>query len=244
MTNARFSVLQARAVSDPDISDAQFRTLAALGMYADKDGWCYPSLTTIGKNRNKSKQAAGRDIIALKKAGYLEVQSRYDSETKSRHSNLYRLKFDLPRQRSVDTPSTSEVDTPSTSEVDVNVPVNAPNNSAALEKTNKKDMVDMLIDFQIKPNGIRQAIHEYFKINVLSWETKTARQFMEWAIREGITPEQIKIASERWRMDKYFSWQKRTLANIAENWQLLMDGKEQQSNPSFAIDENGIPETY
>jgi DnaD/phage-associated family protein len=125
MSNARFSILQARAVKDKQISDAQFRTLAALGMYADEDGWCYPLLSTLGKDLGKSKQAVGRDTIALRKLGYLEVTPRYDKNG-SRRSSLYRLKFDIPRQREVDTPSTSEVDTPSTSEVDINVPVNDP----------------------------------------------------------------------------------------------------------------------
>ena len=129
MSNARFSILQARAVTDKRVSDAQFRTLAALGMYADKDGWCYPMLSTLGTDLGKSKQAVGRDTIALRRLGYLEVTARFD-EHGARRSNLYRLRFDLdtPRQRDVDTPSTSLVDTPSTSEVDVNVPINDPLN--------------------------------------------------------------------------------------------------------------------
>lgn len=129
MSNARFSILQARAVTDKRVSDAQFRTLAALGMYADKDGWCFPMLSTLGTDLGKSKQAVGRDTIALRQLGYLEVTARFD-ENGARRSNLYRLRFDLdtPRQRGVDTPSTSLVDTPSTSEVDVNDPINDPLN--------------------------------------------------------------------------------------------------------------------
>jgi len=129
MSNSRFSILQARAVKDQCISDSQFRTLAALGIYADEDGWCFPSLTTLGIDLGKSKQAVGRDTIALRKLGYLEVRARFD-KNKSRRSNLYRLKFDMPpRQRYVDAPSTSEVDGASTSEVDVNDPINDPLNN-------------------------------------------------------------------------------------------------------------------
>jgi hypothetical protein len=127
MSNARFSILQARAVKDKRISDAQFRTLAALGMYADEEGWCYPLLSTLGADLGKSKQAVGRDTIALREIGYLEVTARYDKNG-ARRSSLYRLKFDLPRQPDVDTPSTNQVDTPSTSEVDVNDPINDPKN--------------------------------------------------------------------------------------------------------------------
>jgi hypothetical protein len=130
MSNARFSILQAIAVSDRRVSDAQFRTLAALGMYADKNGWCFPSLKTLAADLKKSPQAVGRDTIALRKLGYLEVKNRYDAKTKSRHSNLYRLKYDLPDFNMDDTPlSTSEVDTLSTSEVDVNDPKNDPMNT-------------------------------------------------------------------------------------------------------------------
>lgn len=136
MSNARLSILQARAVKDRRISDAQFRTLAALGMYADEDGWCFPMLATLGKDLGKSKQAVGRDTIALRKLGYLEVRARYDKNG-ARRSSLYRLKFDLPpvnmddstpSTSEVDTPSTNSVDTPSTSEVDVNDPINDPYN--------------------------------------------------------------------------------------------------------------------
>ena len=126
MSNARFSILQARAISDKRITDAQFRTLASLGMYADRDGWCFPSLTRIGPDCNKSKQAAGRDIVNLKRCGYVEVYPQFDKTNGSRRPNKYRLKFDPPVNVDDSTPSTPEVDTPSTPEVDVNVPVNAP----------------------------------------------------------------------------------------------------------------------
>jgi len=142
MSNARFSILQAVAVSDRRVSDAQFRTLAALGMYADKLGWCYPSLKTLAADLKKSPQAVGRDTIALRKLGYLEVKNRYDSKTKSRHSNLYRLRYDVSDFNVDDTPlSTPEVDTLSTPEVDVNDPYNDPINhvflSAARQEPDK-----------------------------------------------------------------------------------------------------------
>ncbi len=161
MSNARFSILQARAVRDARITDSQFRTLAALGMYADADGWCFPLLSTLGKDLGKSKQAVGRDTIALRKLGYLEVQGRLD-ENGGRKSSLYRLVFDPPCQRGVDTPSTSEVDTPSTSEVDVNDPVNAPVNPSMsfpeLTPTKKQgDLVDGLLSLSQAPGIKRQA---------------------------------------------------------------------------------------
>jgi hypothetical protein len=144
MSNARFSILQAVAVSDRRVSDAQFRTLAALGMYADKNGWCYPSLKTLGADLKKSSQAVGRDTIALRKLGYLEVKNRYDAKTKSRHSNLYRLKYDMPDFNVDDTPlSTPEVDSLSTPEVEVNAPINDPINKR-VKKEKKMDVLGFM----------------------------------------------------------------------------------------------------
>jgi hypothetical protein len=176
MSNARFSILQARAISDIRISDAQFRTLAALGMYADKNGWCFPSLKTLGIDLNKSPQAVGRDTIALRKLGYLQVKNRYDTKTKARHSNLYRLLFDFNVDDS--TLSTSEVDTLSTSEVDVNVPLNDP--------INKPDLIDSLLDMSNFPGAKREArvnsilsyLGERLHVNT---ETKAWREFAKYA---------------------------------------------------------------
>jgi DNA-binding transcriptional ArsR family regulator len=140
MSNARFSILQAAAISDTRISDAQFRTLAALGRYGNKDGWCFPSLQTLGKDLNKSPQAVSRDIIALVKLGYVEKHSRFDKKSGSRQSNLYRLKFDTYSTPDVDTPSTPDVDTPSTPDVDTpstpDVEVNALYNDTVNEIKN------------------------------------------------------------------------------------------------------------
>lgn len=118
----RFSILQSGAVSDKNISDAQFRTLAALAIYGDKDGWCYPKLMTLAKLLGKSRQAVSRDIQALKKLGYIEIQAQFKERAQT--SNLYRLIFDTPLSPELtplnvdDTPpSTSEVDPPSTPDV-------------------------------------------------------------------------------------------------------------------------------
>lgn len=216
MSNARFSILQAVAVSDRRVSDAQFRTLAALGMYADKLGWCFPSLKTLAADLKKSPQAVGRDTIALRKLGYLEVKNRYDSKTKSRHSNLYRLKYDISDFNVDDTPlSTSEVDTLSTSEVDVNAPKNDP------IKKPKGDLVDLELS-KLPAKSIREAVHEYFRLNT-NWETKYHRQWMEWAVETGITAAQIEQAANTWRMDKQFNWQVPTLKGIFEKWELLIE---------------------
>ena len=147
MSNARFSILQARAVEDKRISNAQFRTIAALGTYGDKDGWCFPKLKTIATTLGKSKQAVNHDLLQLAALGYIEIYHQY-REDGGMQNNKYRLIFDLPmphqsdgdtRQRGIDTPSIPEIDTPSIPEIDtpsiseidaltshINAPINAP----------------------------------------------------------------------------------------------------------------------
>jgi hypothetical protein len=136
MSNSRFSILQAKAISDKRITNSQFRTLAALGAFGDENGWCFPKLRTLAEMLGKTKQAVSKDLTALCSLEYIEIKAQYRKDG-SRQHNLYRLKFDLespPRQPDVDTPqpgvnapSTSEVDGVSTSEVDaLTSHINAP----------------------------------------------------------------------------------------------------------------------
>jgi len=85
----------------------------------------------------------------------------------------------------------------------------------------KPDMVDFELS-KLPAMSLRKAVGEYFKLNV-NWETKTARQWLEWAHGENITAEQIEQAAETWRNDKQFNWTHPTLKGIFEKWKLLMD---------------------
>lgn len=117
MSNARFSIIQSKAVRDKRVSNSQIRSLLALGMYANEDGWCYPKLATLAKDIGKSKQAISKDITELCKLGYVEKTKQF-REDGSQRCNLYRLIFDFGGNRSVNPPSTSEVYGGLTSEVD------------------------------------------------------------------------------------------------------------------------------
>ena len=208
MSNARFSILQARAISDKRITDAQFRTLASLGMYADRDGWCFPSLTRIGADCNKSKQAAGRDIINLKKCGYVEVYPQFDKATGSRRPNKYRLKFDLPVNVDDSTPSTSDVDTPSTSDVDVNVPINVPKNKGTAyrrQEQEKPDKIDAMLQMANfagakKAARVDALLSAFGMAFVVNSETKEWRKLAEYGIR---------MQDERgWEPETFIKWVK------------------------------------
>jgi hypothetical protein len=141
MSKSRFSILPVGAISDDRITDAQFRTLAALGCYTNREGWCYPSLQTLGKKRNKSFQSVSKDLKHLVKLGYLEKVIRFD-ENGSRTSNLYHLSYDPPSTSEIEAPSTPEVegtavypvDSPSSTEVEASsIPGDETPSSAEIE---------------------------------------------------------------------------------------------------------------
>lgn len=120
MSNQRFSITPSIAVSDKRLSNSAFRTLAALGVYGDKYGWCWPSQATLSRMLHKSQQSISRDIKKLEELGYIQVTPRFDGETGARISNKMRILFDTdaaPTTSEVVYPTTSEVVYPTTSEV-------------------------------------------------------------------------------------------------------------------------------
>lgn len=213
MSNARFSILQARAISDKRISDAQFRTLAALGMYADKEGWCFPSLTRIGADCNKKKQVAGRDIVHLKKCGYVEVYPQFD-EKGGRRVNKYRLIFDPPVITQYTPPSPPEGDTPSSSEGDVNVPYNAQKESKKKElnnlsiensiATNQPVTEEVFVEANIRdiaPKMFEKALG--FSKPLPWWSNKEWTAFAEWVIERHRESPTCFGEYNIWRNEKY-----------------------------------------
>ena len=91
--SSRFSIVPARAVEDRRLSAAAFRVLAALGTYSDKDGWCWPSMSTLARMLNCTRQAVQQHIRELAKLGYIEVQPQL-RENRGSTANRYRLLFD------------------------------------------------------------------------------------------------------------------------------------------------------
>jgi hypothetical protein len=92
--NQRMSVIPARAVSDPELSDGAFRTLAALGIFGDQNGWCYPSYATLARIRGLSKSAIAKHIAELVERGYLNVHHRYDGVTGAQRASMLQIRFD------------------------------------------------------------------------------------------------------------------------------------------------------
>jgi len=94
------------------------------------------------------------------------------------------------------------------------------NSNKKTQRVKQGDLVDLAIS-QLPTESIRNAIREFWPFNV-NWETKYAREWMEWARGEGITYAQLEAASKRWLSDKQFSWQHPNLKLIYEKWPALM----------------------
>jgi hypothetical protein len=88
--------------------------------------------------------------------------------------------------------------------------------------TRERDLLDATIDFHIKPSAIKEAVKSYFKLTP-NWETKFNREFLQWAIQENASPEQIQHAAQVWGRDKRFNWSHPNLKGIQEHWLKLIE---------------------
>ncbi len=94
--NQRFSITPAKAATDNELTDSEHRTLSVIGIYGDKNGWCWPSQSTLAEQRSVSRKTINVHIKRLIDLGYLNIQPRYDNETGAQKSNMMQIKFDFP----------------------------------------------------------------------------------------------------------------------------------------------------
>lgn len=91
--SGRFAIIPSRALDDQRIGNAAFKVLAALGSYADRDGWCWPSYGTLAQRFGVSDQAIAKQLKELRRLGYIEIVHRHRANG-SLSSNGYRLIHD------------------------------------------------------------------------------------------------------------------------------------------------------
>lgn len=95
MGNQRFSITPAKAAADNQLSDSIYRTLAVIGIYGDRNGWCWPRQQTVADIRGVSRQTVNHHIRQLVAAGYLNITPRYDEETGAQKSSAIQIRFDF-----------------------------------------------------------------------------------------------------------------------------------------------------
>ncbi len=87
----RWSRLSARAVVDRNLTATDVRVLAAIGIYAGRDGIAWPSQETVAGNAGIDRSTACRAVKRLLAGGYLD---RYRKPTsRGRYRNVYRLLY-------------------------------------------------------------------------------------------------------------------------------------------------------
>ncbi len=84
----RFAMIPASAVFDKDLSRTTLAVLCALATYADKDGKCWPAVTTLAQRLNITTRGARKCISILRERGYIKTTLRQG------HTSLYKIAID------------------------------------------------------------------------------------------------------------------------------------------------------
>lgn len=103
---SRFCIIPRRAIEDERFSMSHLRVLAALGSFADRNGWCFPSTSTIAVIIGVSRQRVSLCVSDLREWGYLEVHRRTRPTDLGQTSNGYRVLFDVGEPEG--TPATTD----------------------------------------------------------------------------------------------------------------------------------------
>lgn len=75
MTDRRYSIIPARAVTDERIERGDLRVLAYLGTFTDKLGWCFLAQGTIADALNCGRSTVQRSLTRLVDAGWVQVKA-------------------------------------------------------------------------------------------------------------------------------------------------------------------------
>jgi hypothetical protein len=92
--SGRVSIVPAAAIDDKRMTASALRVLAALGTYADPEGWCWPRQQVVADRIGVTRQAVSRALRALAAWGYAEIHEQHDPKTGARTASRYRVRFD------------------------------------------------------------------------------------------------------------------------------------------------------
>lgn len=77
-----------------DLPQGQKMVLLALADRANDDGECWPGQESLSRKCSMSERAIRDNIHKLEQAGLIEVETRQDTDTHQRKTNLYRLNLE------------------------------------------------------------------------------------------------------------------------------------------------------
>jgi len=205
-----------------NLKGARLSVWMAIAIRIDENYVSYPSIAKMQKDTGLSNREIIDTVRELEKEGYLTVKN-------TRGHNVYRILSYAAFGTSDPVIPGSEETSPVNSDADlVNSDAGIGEETSPKQeynKTNKSgDLVDGIIKYSLSPKAIKDALAKYF-LYTPNFETKYGRQFMEWAIENKVTPEQIKTASETWKFDKRFNWKQYDLKGIQEHWLELISAQ-------------------
>ena len=110
----KFSWVPDAAFSDWSISTPALRVLGVLCRYTNKNGYCFPSQSTIAKKLGLARSTVNYHIKKLRQLGYLEVERR-TTGSGGETSCLYRItappEADSPEDPQIDIPDDPNLNT-------------------------------------------------------------------------------------------------------------------------------------
>lgn len=189
-----------------------------------EDGVCKASLSTMGKLLNLDESTISRHMKMLVENGYF-VDLTPDLRNRP-HVYADTGKVVMRSRisaRLADSKATVAHSKATVAESGMSKDIKKESEDMATIVASANKTVDAILHGTLSPKAIRDAMAEHFKLTP-NWEgNKFNRQWMEWAMENSVSPEQIKMAANKWRDDKQFNWQHPTLKAIQENWLRLMD---------------------
>lgn len=136
------------------------------------------------------------------------------------------VKSNSPNGEMLNSPNGEIINSPIQPEITTSYAMPKTDETKAGYKTSP-DLLDGVMKYETKPQMIKNAMHEHFRLNVKGGN-KFEREWLEWAVAENITAEQIKGAADLWKNDKRFNWQVPTLKAIYEKWPMLVTKEPQE----------------
>lgn len=211
----------------------------ALADHANDEGeGAYPGLTKMERKTALSRQGIINTYDALKYNGVIFLQG--ESKFGTNNYTINKDAFPHSEEGSQPTLLVKPLDHPSKATLpplvkplDLNHPLTVPKTSSAATPQKRGDILDGIIDLTFKPKAIREAFAQHFKLTP-NWEAKYNRQFLEWAVENQMTPEQVQLAADLWRKDRRFNWAAPTLKGVQEHWlELVSSKKTDETRPEY-----------
>ncbi len=92
-SSGRFSIIPARAIDDPRLGKAALLVLCTLGTYSDRDGWSWPSISTMAHRLRVTRRHISNGLRQLEQLGYVKTKPQYNTAGKQQTSR-YRVLHD------------------------------------------------------------------------------------------------------------------------------------------------------